>query len=370
MFPQTRRSVARSVSLTASVSSGPTADKRRHSTLRGRTRRWLSAAALALLGMSGLGRTAEAIYVRHDINVSGYTNLLNKPAFAPIGYLTDPDWAGEAFASGTLVAPNKVLTAAHVVDENGDGKVDSLSAVRRMTFGLGRDIPTRVSANVASIVVNSKYKGSNSAFDLAVITLKTPITGVTPATLFSGNVVGRRGGLVGYGFQGTGRSDGLARVPDKLAAFNMIDRLEDGTYLTDFDNSARNRSSFGSSTPLTYEGTTAPGDSGSPLMADMGNDVWRVAGVLNGGYNEKGNDSWYGDVSIYASLNNAANISFLEAQGLRFADRVYANRSLVSGISGSTRSADFVGPVAIPEPASIGVLSIAAGLLALRRRRA
>lgn len=348
----------------------------RSTTVAGSTRRLsrrkrsgLIACSFAVLATGGLNRTAEAIYVRHDVNVSGYTNLLNKPAFAPIGYLTDAGWAGEAFASGTLIAPNKVLTAAHVVDENSDGKVDNLAAVRQMTFGLGRDVPTRVTANIASVVVNAKYKGGNAAYDLAVITLKTPITGVTPAKLYSGNAIGRRGGLVGYGFQGTGRSDGLARVPDKLAAFNMIDRLEDGTYLTDFDNSARTRSSFGSTSPLTYEGTTAPGDSGSPLMADMGNDVWRVAGVLNGGYNEKGNDSWYGDVSIYASLNNAANISFLEAQGLKFVDRAYATRSLLTGVSGNTRSADFIGPVAIPEPASAGLLSLAAGLLALRRRR-
>src|SRR4051812_8444505 len=90
---------------------------------RSRVRRIVvaSAAALATLGLSA--SSARAIYIRSDKSVSSYNTLTNKPAFNPVGYIGDTDF-DFAFSSGTLISPTKVLTAAHIVDDNGDLKVD------------------------------------------------------------------------------------------------------------------------------------------------------------------------------------------------------------------------------------------------------
>jgi hypothetical protein len=104
-------------------------------------------------------------------------------------------------------------------------------------------------------------------------------------------------------------------------------------------------------------------------MGYFGNNVWRIVGVLNGGYNTRGRDSWYGDVSIYASLTNSTNVNFLKAQGISFDNPRTAAAALAgSGVSGSTR--DALGPSAVPEPGSVAAAGVVAlGLLARRRRR-
>ena len=334
-----------------------------------RSHRRYSLALGLTAGLLAMTQSASAIYIRDDHSIASYTTLVTKPAFSPIGYLTDLGWGGySAYASATLVSPTKVLTAAHVFDEDGDGKIDDLSNVKKMMFGTTRNVPGYVKPNVASAVVNPLYKGANAAYDLAVITLKTPITNVTPAKLSSVNMTGRRGGMIGYGYQGTGKSDDLAGTDDKLAALNIISKLSNGTYLTDFDSPSGKTSSYDSKTPLTYEGTTAPGDSGSPLMADFGNDIWKIVGVLNGGYNPIKNargqtqpDSWYGDVSVYASLANSQNASFLKLQGLTISSSATGASSLETV---GQRTADVV-----PEPAGLAALVPMLGLLARRRHR-
>lgn len=327
----------------------------------GRLRRrmsWLASMVAAAAVLAGSPR-AEAVYIRADKSVTDYDNLAAKSSFSPAGYLADPSW-GIAFSSGTLVSPTKVLTAAHVVDENGDLKIDDPAQFKRISFGLGKNLPSSFTSNIASVAINPAYKGGLAGFDLAVLTLKKPITSVVPAKLSSAPAVGLRGAMIGYGYQGTGSGRSLKGATDKLAAYNMISAYENNTYLTDFDSPRGNTNTYGSTSPLTYEGTTAPGDSGGPLYADFGSEAWRIVGVLNGGFNDFGGDSLYGDVSIYASLSNAKNVSFLQSQGLSLSP-VRATSSATASL-GSQRSID------VPEPASISLLS-AAGLLALARRR-
>jgi V8-like Glu-specific endopeptidase len=331
---------------------------------RSRVRRAVVAAvALAALGLST--RSAHAIYIRSDKSVSSYNTLTTKSAFNPVGYIADTDF-DFAFSSGTLITPTKVLTAAHVVDDNGDLKVDDPSQIKRLVFGLQRNVPTTLKGNVASVAINPWYKGGKDAFDLAVITLKSPITTTAGAKLSSINMTGHRGAMIGYGFQGTGTRDGLSGANDKLAALNMISVLSNGTYETDFDSPFKNTSTWNPTTPLLYEGTTAAGDSGSPLMADFGNDIWRIVGVLHGGFNPKNENapSQYGDVSIYASLTNQKNVDWLKSQGLSFTAGGTATASSSDAQSVSTRS------IPVPEPASLGLLLPAAiGLLGRRRVR-
>jgi V8-like Glu-specific endopeptidase len=310
-----------------------------------------------------LASSAQAIYIRNDKSVSDYNGIAGKTPFAPTGYLADKDW-GIAFSSATLIAPDKVLTAAHVVDENGDLKIDDPLQVKRIVFGTQKNVPDLLVPNIASVAINPAYKGGLAGYDLAILTLRNRITTIAPARLSSFKAVGMRGAMIGYGYQGTGTRDGLSGANDKLAAFNLVSAYADNTYLTDFDSPSSNKSTYNPITPLTYEGTTAPGDSGGPLYADFGNGSWKIVGVLNGGYNEKGPDSHYGDISVYAALNNPGNVSFLQSQGFT----ITSTRSITSYDSTTSSNLRDL-PVPEPTAAFISFLPVAGLLLARRRVR-
>ena len=272
---------------------------------------WLFACALTPLAM--------AISIRDDQTASPHNALAAQ--FPATGYFGTT--AGQS-CTATLVAPNLLLTAAHCVDSNADGNPDDLADV--YAFGLELNIPLDLTGNVASIAINPGWASSagDASFDIAVITLSTPIASVQPALITSENPVGQLGAAIGYGEQGTGTS---RQVPtgakDKLAVQNVIDRLGGAPAITsndtlqfDFDHPDGSTNTLGSSVPLDLEGATAGGDSGGPLMAKFG-EAWFLTGILNTGYNDFGADSRYGDVSIYAPILVPSNLVFLQDQGVR-----------------------------------------------------
>lgn len=308
--------------------------------------------------------TASAVYIRHDRSAPFHNAIGSRPTFASSGFFGNSA-EGFGWGSGTLIARNKVLTAAHIFDADANLRLDDTDAVRRMSFGTDRFIPNRLRANVKSVAINPAYKGGDAAHDVAVVTLKYAFHYLKPGRMSSQYAVGRRGAMVGYGFQGTGQGMSINGAEDKFGAFNEISVLRDGAYRTDFDNPGGSKSTFGSRTPLTYEGTTAPGDSGSALWADFGNNRWEVVGVLNGGFNKKGLDSQYGDISIYASLANPANVAFLRGQGLTIGDPSGWPKGAVAA---GQRSMPEAATRAVPEPAGLAVVGLPLALGMLRRR--
>ena len=278
------------------------------------------------------------ISVRHDRPIGSYNAL--GAAFPATGYFGSTT-AGQ-FCTGTLVAPNKVLTAAHCVDFDADGTIDE--NVSQLAFGLGANIPGSLTANVASVAVNPEWANSfgDAEFDMAVLTLTNPINSVAPAQIFDGDPTGLRGFAVGYGTQGTGNNhpSNLPGANDKLGAENIIDFVGN-TIEFDFDSPANNTSSYGGTSPLDLEGATAPGDSGSPLYAEFANGRF-IVGILDGGFNPFGAGSEYGDISIYAPVTS--NLNWLASQGIHSA--------------------------AVPEPSSFGLgMAGLIGLTWIRRRR-
>jgi hypothetical protein len=287
-----------------------------------------------------LNQSAWGIVRRDDVADSQYTALAAQPQFAAVGKV----FAGSSAGSGTVIANGWwVLTAAHVV---------SGAPPSSISFQIGA--ATYYAQNV---YIHPSYPGPGPLprADIALIELNAPVSGVTPALIYTGTFeVGKQGHSVGFGLTGTGTTGFISNTyGTKRAMRNIIDLIvrpdggidPNGTILlSDFDSPGGTNNSLGpagsSATPLDLEGMGAPGDSGGPVFIQVGS-TWYIAGV----------HSFLLDPGPPAG-NNAADG--------RYGD-----------ILGSTRVSSYANWInsVVPEPASMMALAIGlAGLLARRRR--
>ena len=82
-----------------------------------------------LLGHMDFGRAGV---IRNDVNDSVYTSLAAQSVYDSVGFLTWSEGTSDYIASGTLISPEWVLTAGHVVG----GTNNSGAGISEMIFGL------------------------------------------------------------------------------------------------------------------------------------------------------------------------------------------------------------------------------------------
>ncbi|MEM9409958.1 MAG: trypsin-like serine protease [Planctomycetota bacterium] len=187
---------------------------------------------------------------------------------------------------GALIAPNVVLTARHC----------EMSTSDRILFGDNSNNPDLV-VNVESVSLPGGSEGTYiDGDDIALVRLASsvPSSIATPLPLFAEStlVVGKTVSIVGYGPNGVA-PDGHDNTADGLrwGAQNVVDHYGEfaggeNLFFADFDDGSEFGNQlefFGSSAvPLPLEGMVAHGDSGSPLMVQVG-DEYAIAGTLSGG---------------------------------------------------------------------------------------
>ena len=233
---------------------------------------------------------------------------------------------GGGICTGTLIAPTKILTAKHCTDGAGVAAMSVLFGPDAAAPILTRTVTAKL--EMLPVPAGALLDGT----DISVLTLSSavPAATATPMKLWDGTPTGVAARTVGYGLNGVG-SVGHGGTTDDLrwAGDNVIDTYgaaaisggfvggSANIFSTDFDDgsAASNTLTFhgSSAVPLLNEATTAPGDSGGPLIVQaFGESV--VIAALSGGTTST---SVYGDISWWTGIGPYR--STLEAHGAVFA---------------------------------------------------
>ena len=266
------------------------------------------------------------IVINDAIGAAGSRQFASDSAFDPIVSIS-------VGCTGSLIAHNTVITARHC----GVGPGNTVS------FGDNSNNPDATFTVAAAS--NPGGGNANSALldggDVTILTLSAsvPESVATPYRFIDAttDLVGLTATTVGFGLNGVGTTGhGNSADGFRWGGENIIDAFgspssSTGSNIisTDFDNgsAAANTIPSSSSTPLEFEATTAPGDSGSPVLVEVDGE-FVIAGVLSGGTTANsvfGDISWWTGTEIYRAQIESAGGEFLseDAGTVNFQDDIY-----------------------------------------------
>ena len=307
---------------------------------------WISAAILLLL-VGVIVAPAKAIVVREGPDDSLYRTLGSDTPYDSVGRFVGTTTKSGFLASGTLVAPEWVLTAAHVVD-----------SAKTLSFTIGGQ-----SYEVDRKIVYPGWNGDLwSGYDIGLVHLSKPVDNIKPAQLYTGSgELNQSDTVVGFGKTGTGdsgdtKSDGLKRT-----AQNVISQIENQRLLVaDFDSTLpAGAVPLGYTHALPLEGLIAPGDSGGGLF------ITTATGTYLAGINSFVGSDFGSPHSVYGNFSGHTRVSafsdWIEA-------RIRGDDSMLADAPQDAKT----GPQRLtvypaPEPGSLALLVAAALMLGISR---
>ena len=259
--------------------------------------------------------------------------------FAGVGSIQISARRGSYICTGTPIDPTHVVTAAHCVDINSDGKVNNKDGVTGVKFNLNYGGDLTHSIAVSSYVVHPDFTGfarPSVNDDVAVLTLNSAIpSGVPTYPMFTGGLLGSKLDMVGYGQSGSGTSGYTvnASFVVKRRGQNTADQLggqDDANrpaasevFTFDFDGPSGNGTMGVGTLGNTLETTLGGGDSGGPSFYLEGNN-YLLAGI-----------------NTYTQNNQTASAPKFGSQGGGMNVSAYASwiNSVISGTATSFNSA-------------------------------